>query len=168
MAEREFSSLTSFITHLAAAEIAIHKAEKHALKKVALIIEKNAKDRIGQYQEQEGPFNKWADLADSTEAEKARLGYPSDAPLLRTGDLRDTIQHEIDDHLVDMSAVIGSKSDIAAYQEFGTDKIPPRPFIGPAAFSQKDKIQRILGEAFVEGLVGGEVIHQALGYDFET
>ena len=87
---------------------------------------------------------------------------------LLSPDLRESIQHEVDGTIGHLEAIIGSKSDIAEYQEFGTEKIPPRPFIGPAAFNQKDKIQQLLGEAFVEGLVGGESIHRSLGYDFET
>lgn len=168
MAEREFSSLTSFCLHFATLELAVHKAEHHALEKVARLIEANAKSRIGHYQGEEGGFPAWADLADSTESEKAKLGYPVDAPLLREGDLRDSIEHEVNGSLRHLEAIIGSKSDIAEYQEFGTDRIPPRPFIGPAAFSQKHKIQKILGEALIEGLVGGESIHKSLGYDFET
>ena len=54
MSEREFSSLTSFVMHLATVELAVHKAEAHALKKVAKLIETDAKNRIGEYQAQEG------------------------------------------------------------------------------------------------------------------
>jgi HK97 gp10 family phage protein len=160
---REFESPALFAEHLVAMAVAVEKSAQQGLKKAAKLIESDAKRQIGHYQPEVGPFQDWAPLADSTEAEKARLGYPSDAPLLREGDLRDSIEHEV----VGLEAVVGSKSDIAEYQEFGTDKIPPRPFIGPAAFKNKDKIQKILGEALVTGLVGGEVIHQALGYDIE-
>lgn len=161
---REFESITAFAEHLLVLSASIVAAEHNALEKVAVLIEKDAKEQIGHYQDAVGPFQDWAPLADSTEAEKARLGYPADAPLLREGDLRDSIKHEV----VGLEAVVGSESDIAAYQEFGTDKIPPRPFIGPAAFKNKEAIQKIIGKAVVEGLVGGEAIHSSLGYDFET
>ena len=161
---REFNSLAKFAEHLAVMSVAIVQAEQKALEACARLVEKTAKEAIGEYQPAVGPFQDWAPLADATEAEKARLGYPADAPLLREGDLRASIQHEVRGN----EAVIGSKSDIAAYQEFGTATISPRPFVGPAAFRNKEKIQRIIGEATVAGLVGGAVIHRALGYDFET
>lgn len=160
---REFDSLAEFAERLALASVAVVAAEQKALKQCARIIEKTAKEQIGEYQPAVGPFAAWEPLADSTEAEKARLGYPVDAPLLREGDLRDSIEHEVQG----MEAVIGSKSEIAEYQEFGTEKIPPRPFIGPAAFRNREKIHSILGAALVAGMVGGEAIHQSLGYDME-
>lgn len=160
---REFDSLERFAEHLAVASVAIVQLEHKALEKCARLVEKTAKDEIGQYQPAVGPFPEWAPLADSTEYEKTRLGYPVDAPLLREGDLRDSIEHEVRGN----EAVIGSKSDIAAYQEFGTATIPPRPFIGPAAFRNHEKIKRILGAAVMGGLAGGSAIHRALGYDSE-
>lgn len=164
MKTREFQDVASFCLHLATIQAAVVKAEHSALERIARIVEKDAKGRIGEYQEAAGPFPQWAPLADSTEYEKARLGYPSDAPLLRKGDLRDSIRHEVDGK----EAIVGSKSDIAEYQEFGTKTIPPRPFIGPAAFANKDKIESILGHAVVAGLTGGSVIHESLGYDFKV
>lgn len=164
MAEIEFANLNDFVLHLAETVVAIEEVEHRALKKCAEVIEKDAKNRIGEYQPTTGPFPAWEPLADSTEQEKARLGYPVDAPLLRKGNLRDSIRHEVSGH----EAVIGSQSGIAAYQEFGTEQIPPRPFIGPAAFDSKDKVQKILGAAIVGGLAAGRAIHPSLGYDFET
>lgn len=160
---KEFSSALAFAEHLVIVEQQIRVTAHKGLDAAARIIERDAKHQIGQYQAAVGPFPEWADLADSTEAEKARLGYPVDAPLLREGDLRDSIEREVDG----LEAVVGSKSDIAEYQEFGTAKIPPRPFIGPAAFKNKEKIQGILGAAVVAGLTGGEVVHESLGYDLE-
>ena len=159
----EFESLAKFAEHLmmlkAAEAIALHKGLNH----VAVLIEKTAKSEIGHYQPEVGPFQDWAPLADSTEAEKSRLGYPTGAPLLRDGNLRDSIEHEING----LEAVIGSKSDIAAYQEFGTATIPPRPFIGPAAFRNKKNIEKTLGGAVVTGIVGGSLIHPSLGYNID-
>jgi HK97 gp10 family phage protein len=160
---REFNPL-AFSEHLAILSIGIAKAEERALEKCAVLIEKDAKAQIGYYQGAVGPFQDWAPLADSTETQKAKLGYALDAPLLRKGDLRDSIEHEVEGR----EAVVGSKSDIAGYQEFGTETIPPRPFIGPAAFKNKENIQKILGHAIVEGITEGQVIHSSLGYDFEV
>ncbi len=160
---KEFSSVLTFAEHLVAIEAGLAATFHSALKRAARVIEKDARAQIGEYQPEVGPFPEWAELADSTEYDKAQKGYPVDAPLLREGDLRNSIQHEV----VGLEAVIGSQSDIAAYQEFGTPTIPPRPFIGPAAFKNKEKIQRILGDALVIGLTEGEVIHESLGYNMK-
>ena len=160
---REFESLAKFAEHLAIMSVAVVAAEHKALKRCAKLVEATAKSEIGTYQDAVGPFPAWPALAESTEDQKEKSGYPLNSPLLRTGEMRDSIEHEVSGN----EAVIGSKSDIAAYQEFGTDKIPPRPFIGPAAFRNKEKIRRIIGEATVEGLTVGAVIHPSLGYDME-
>jgi HK97 gp10 family phage protein len=133
-----------------AEEFALHEG----LKVVAKGIEKTAKKEIGHYQSAVGEFPAWAQLAESTEREKERLGYNRNEPLLRTGDLRDSIQHEVEG----FEAVIGSKSQVMVYHEFGTVKMPARPVIGPAAYRNKEKIKRILGEAAVIGLTEGNPI----------
>lgn len=160
---REFESVALFAEHLLTLEVAIAATTHRALEKAARIVEKDAKGQIGTYQGAVGPFQDWAELAESTKEDRIRRGYTANDPLLRDGKLRDSIQHEVEGH----EAVIGSKSDIAAYQEFGTPTIPPRPFMGPAVFKNKKKIQQILGEALVEGLVGGQKVHPLLGYDDE-
>lgn len=161
---REFNSLAAFATHLAEVAVLEVAALHHGLENVASGIEKAAKDKIGEYQKESGPFPAWQELAESTKADRLNKGYDPDEPLLREGDLRDSIQHEVSG----LEAIIGSKSDIAAYQEFGTNRIPPRPFIGPAAYENKDKIERVLGEAAVAGIVGGRLIQPSLGYDFKS
>jgi len=158
-----FDSPLAFAAHLVALQSAIERAEHAGLEKVAKLIEHDAKEQIGAYQDAVGPFPAWAELADSTKADRSKHGFSENEPLLRTGELRNSIEHEVSGS----EAVIGSKSDIAAYQEFGTDRIPPRPFVGPAAFKNKDKIEQILGAALVQGLTGGNAL-DALGYDLTT
>ena len=160
---REFESVLMFAEHLVTVEIAVREATHKGLDQAASLIQRDAQAQIGFYQGAVGPFQDWAPLADSTEDEKLRLGYEPDAPLLREGDLRNSIEREIDGE----EAIVGSKSDSAGYQEFGTSTIPPRPFIGPAAFRNKEKVQAILGAALVAGLTGGEAIHESLGYDMD-
>ena len=118
-------------------------AAEHAMGKAAKVVQEDAKARIGEYQKATGPFPEWQPLAESTEAEKARHGYALDAPLLRTGDMRDSIETE---HNA-LEAIIGSKDPVARYQEFGTDRIPPRPFLGPAVFDSREKIHKLIGDA---------------------
>ncbi|MDE2468741.1 MAG: phage virion morphogenesis protein [Bradyrhizobium sp.] len=161
---REFSSMAAFATHLVEREVATVVDLQTGLHRAAKAIETSAKAEIGQYQQSVGPFPAWEALADSTEAEKARLGYEPDAPLLRTGDLRDSITHQVEG----LDAAIGSEDQVMVYHEFGTTNMPPRPVLGPAAIHNKHRIEKILGDALVSGLVGGDAIHPGLGYGFET
>ncbi len=92
----------------------------------------------------------WAPLAPATEARKAALGYDSDAPLAGSGALRDSIVVEQDGAAVK----VGSTLDVAAYQEFGTATIVPRPFLGPALLANQEQIVKLVGERAVAALTG--------------
>ena len=159
---KEFTSFGAFAAHLIMREAATAEMLHAGLKHVAREIEKTAKEEIGVYQSEVGPFPSWPALAEATVDDRIRQGYSPDEPLLRTGDLRESIKHEVKG----LEAIIGSDSPIAAYQEFGTDKIPPRPFIGPAAFHNKKTIIETIGLASVRGIAGGAPIREELGYDF--
>lgn len=157
---KTFSPL-QFAMHLVTLAAAEHIAMQKGLKKAAILIEKTAKGEFGVYQPEAGPFQDWEQLAESTKEQRVKQGYTENDPLLRTGKLRDSISHEVRG----LEAQIGSTDDVMVYQEFGTANIPPRPVLGPAAYRNKEKIKKILGKAAVEGLIGGERIHQSLGYD---
>ncbi|QEH36502.1 hypothetical protein OJF2_50860 [Aquisphaera giovannonii] len=135
-------------------EIALqqHEMEQHALEKAAKLVEKRAKEKIGEYQDQAGPFIAWPDLAESTKADRARQGFPEDEPLLRTGEMRDSIEHTVGNG----EAQVGSNSDIAVYQELGTQHIPPRSFLGGAVVDEMDRIIKIVGEDAVAALGTGQ------------
>lgn len=159
-----FDSLASFASHLLTLQAAEALALREGLDKAAAAVEATAKSEIGVYQDAVAPFPAWADLADSTEREKERLGYPLDAPLLRKGDLRDSYGHQVSA----LEAAIGSPLMEAVWQEIGTPTIPPRAVLGPAAIRNSDVIKRILGKAVVTGLLGGASVPRGLGYDFDT
>jgi HK97 gp10 family phage protein len=151
---KEFNSCTALALHFGEIALAQHELEHKALEKCAEIVEKRAKEKIGEYQEQAGPFVAWQELADSTVADRERKGYPGDEPLLRTGDMRDSIEHSV----ADGEAHVGSNSDIALYQELGTSKMPPRSFLGGALVDKLPKVCEILGKSIVAGLVGKQVV----------
>ncbi len=148
------------------AELAVIEvtALHNGLDRAAQLIEKTAKAEIGTYQDEAGPFPAWAPLSDATETEKAKSGYPVDSPLLRTGEMRDSIKHETDG----LEAIVGATDKKMEYHEFGTNTIPARPVIGPAAYRNKEKIKKLLGTAAVEGILGKTSIHPSLGYDFDV
>lgn len=110
-------------------------------------IEETAKEEIGVYQPAVGPFEAWSPLAESTKADRLRLGYTEDDPLLRSGELKSSIESEV----VGLAAIVGTKSEIGLWQEVGTDRIPPRPFIGPAYVRKIDSLMESIGLAISRG-----------------
>lgn len=159
MAGGEFSIL-GFGEFLAAFAIGVHEAREHALEEAAKIIEKEAKRVIGTYDYD------WPQLADATQTDRANKGFPPNEPLLRTGELRDSIEHTV--HAEDGEADIGSDSDIAVYQELGTagggwgGPIPPRPFLAGAAAHKTDEVVEEMGKALVEEVLEGRAIARVL------
>jgi hypothetical protein len=110
-------------------------------------IEETAKEEIGVYQPAVGPFEAWAPLAESTKSDRVRSGYTEDDPLLRSGELKDSIESEV----IGLAAIVGTKSQIGLWQEVGTDRIPPRPFIGTAYVRKIDPLMESIGLAISRG-----------------
>lgn len=161
---REFSSLGKFADHLLALQVTELVALNRGLEQCAQLVEATAKAEIGVYQDAIGNFPAWDELADSTKKDRVSKGFSENDPLLRSGELQDSISHKTE--LVETT--IGSTDEVMVYQELGTPTIPPRPVLGPAVVRNEHKIRRILGEAAVSGLLGGQSMSKELGYDFET
>jgi hypothetical protein len=107
-----------------------------------------ARAKIGTYQPG------WAALAVTTVAEKTALGYaPPDNPRLRTGEDRDSIGHDVEG----LRLRVGSESPITRWQELGTDKVPPRPVIGPALLESLPAIGKGVAAAVGKILSGTRV-----------
>ncbi|MGI4776957.1 MAG: phage virion morphogenesis protein [Janthinobacterium lividum] len=147
----EFQDLGAFSAHLARLAVESKAVDAHILRTGARAIQKDAKERIGSYQDAEGPFPAWVNLAESTVDDRLRKGFTPDDPLLRTGALRKSIETHIEGN----EASIGSRSDIALYQEQGTSTIPPRPFLGPAAHHLKSTFAPEAALTLVTWLSGG-------------
>ena len=121
-------------------------------------IRDTAKAKLGHYQQASGPFGEWAPLAERTMKERVELGYTPDDPLLRSGALRDSIGVT----LTGTSAVVGSTADYAPDQELGAGRIPPRPFLAPAAFEAKREIYKLAEEVVIKWAAGRPFIrHEA-------
>jgi hypothetical protein len=147
----EFNSFAKFAEHLLVVGVEQHLADHELLESAAVQIERRAKEKIGEYQDAAGPFEAWQPLAPATVEQRVALGYAPDDPLLRDGTLRDSIEHKVEGR----EAHIGSDLDIALWQELGTEKIPPRSFLGGSAFELAPKIVREIGVAFSTILAGG-------------
>ena len=160
---KEFHSLLAFSEHLVKVAAAEELLVKRAVSHCAKLVEREAKAEIGAYQNQAGPFAGWAELTDSTKADRIAKGFPEDEPLLRTGEMRDSIGTTISTD--GLEAQIGSNSDIAVYQELGTDKIPPRSFLGGAMARELPEIKAILGRSVYAALIGDKVFETRLKID---
>jgi len=116
--------------------------------------EKLARDAIGH------EHAEWPPLAPATIADKSAHNFAVPAPLLRTGELRDSIHFKID--MLDYTVIVGSDNPKAIWHELGTRHIPPRPFLAMAmrlatgdGHSATSPAELIFGAAVRDILVGG-------------
>jgi hypothetical protein len=117
------------------------------VKIIAEEIEAEAKSELGNYQPATGPFDAWDPLAESTKADRVRQGYSEDDPLERSGELRESIEHEV----VGLAAIIGTKSKVGYWQEVGTPKMSPRSFMGPAYIRKLERLHEEIGRCIMRG-----------------
>jgi|APHM01.1.fsa_nt_gi Phage virion morphogenesis family. len=88
---------------------------------------------------QDAMGNPWAPLAAST---INRGGNPS--ILIQDGTLRDSFNYHVDKK--DLKVTVGSSDPKVLYHEYGTDTIPKRPIMGPAATWAHEKLITPLGK----------------------
>lgn len=157
---KDFGSFGEFAETLAGIAVAQETLVRRTVSHCAKLVEQEAKAEIGHYQEQIGQFVGWDDLADATKADRVRQGFPEDEPLLRTGEMRDSIGTALSAD--GMEAQIGSDDDKAVWQELGTQHIPPRSFLGGAMARKEEKIVAALGHAVATALVGEKVLGGAI------
>jgi HK97 gp10 family phage protein len=136
--------LLEFVAMLPAIERDIQAAGPKIIERACQIVQKRAKANIGR------EHDDWAPLAPSTIKDKSAHGFPTPKPLLRTGELRDSIEYTVNGN----EGWVGSDLDKAAWMEFGTSRVPPRPFLGPAVYASEDKIRRLAAAGFIAALSG--------------
>lgn len=98
----------------------------------------SAQAKIGQSQPAIGPYPEWPDLADSTIAEKTRLGYSTPYPLLREGDLGDSIHFAVSRKAADVEVILYSNDPRMPAHEYGmpSRNLPARPVLGPTVWER--------------------------------
>jgi phage gpG-like protein len=111
---------------------------------------KLAKSFIGQ--EMPG----WDPLKSSTIAEKERGGYATPAPLKRTGELAESIKGEAESTTNGVRGMVYSEDPTALWHEFGTSRLPARPFLGPALVLSETAIGVALGALAIRTLTPGK------------
>lgn len=127
-------------TIFAMAATQIGHAHHEILEEGSLLFENSAKAAIGTYE------YGWPQLAESTQEQRVSLGYSANEPLLRTGDLKNSITHNADDK----EAYVGTDLEYAKYHEFGTSKIPARPFLGGAIMQEEHHIPEVVHKALAK------------------
>jgi HK97 gp10 family phage protein len=152
MTTREFDSFDALARHFSNVIRRLPGAERRALNDIGSQTRYRARAKLGNYQPEVpippgegeawlGSFPAWRPLAPSTLAEKTRLGYsPPDNPLVRDRTMYDSIGYEV----VRLTVTIGATAPYAVYQELGTSRMPPRPFIGPALVETLPYAMRVL------------------------
>lgn len=160
----EFPTLGHLAQHFlreTAGELTIvREASRPGLEAASKLLLDEAKTYFGVYQQGAGPFGTWPELADSTKEDRVAKGFPENEPLLRTGDLRDSLEREVHD----FEAIVGSASDVMLWQELGTSRIPPRPVLGIALQRLWPQIQKMMDRAAAAGFTGDGAIG-APGYE---
>jgi hypothetical protein len=139
---KEFKSPGAFAKHLVALASVSHEVVHHMVDKSAEEIQKTAAGMLGDYQDAIGPYPKWEELADSTKAERARLGYSDNDPGYRSGEMKRSIGRAVNGS----EATIGSNDQHLVWFELGTSKQPPRPVLGPAALHSKERFNEFIGK----------------------
>jgi hypothetical protein len=146
-------SLDQWCAELERQIAAVKPAIEVALNKIGEGVAAVAREKVGHYQDAAGPLAAWDPLAAATIAEKAALGYaPPDNPLRRTGELAESIGHEVADNVL----AVGSHDPVLAYMEMGTVHVPPRSTVGAAMFESAPLIEATLGGALADILGGGD------------
>lgn len=147
---REFRSFGAFAKHLEALALSSRAVKEHMLDKSAEEIQKTAQGIIGEYQGAVGPFVAWEELADSTQAERARLGFSENDPGYRNGAMQRSVARQAHGD----EAVIGSNDPNMVWFDQGTSKQPPRPVFGPAAIHSLQRVKLLQGITILAWLSG--------------
>jgi len=136
-----------------------HGVFRYAMIRACVMVQSDAILRLGHYQAAVGPFPKWQQLAAETQAERTRLGYTPNDPLLRDGTLARSIQITIEGN----TGYVGSDDPVAVYQELGTPRIPARPFLGPALFVNEYRIHKLFVFAVFKAMKLSSAVDETAG-----
>lgn len=133
-------SVLEFAAHLRSIERDMHEVGPMIIEKACAMVCEEARRVLGTHDYD------WPELKPETIARKIR----GDTPLLETGAMRDSITWTAKG----LEGQVGSDSQIAVWQECGTSKIPPRPFLAGAAQHMEKKIHKMAARATIAVMTG--------------
>lgn len=136
----------------------IEKELESALKSVGEKIVETAKGKIGQYQPSIDKYPAWKKLKPETvKRKKGNSAFSitsGDNPLIREGKLKEAIK--LDDSSISKGEIyIDVKgAEYGIVHEFGSPKknIPPRPYLRPAIYENKDEIKDSIKNGIKEAM----------------
>jgi phage gpG-like protein len=139
-------TLLGFVAKLAAIDRDLKITNEAIVARACEMVANAAKDALGTYE-----FG-WVSLAPETIARKMR----GDSPLLETGELRASIEWQASG----LKGEVGSNLDKAVWMEFGTSRIPARPFLSAAAMQMENEIHKMAARA-VMAVIAGRGLHSS-------
>lgn len=147
---KEFKSFGAFALHLERLAATSGEVKHHILDVAGEEVQKTAQGMIGDYQQAVGQFPAWEELADSTKAERSRLGYSDNDPGYRTGAMQKSVLRTVSGE----EMAVGSNDPHIVWFDQGTLNQPPRPIFGPAALHSMDRVKTIIGATAFAWLAG--------------
>ena len=124
-------------------DLAVEKAVEYSAKKI--------RDDLGEIFETEGRSHdtQWSELKEAYLKWKIRKGF-SEQKLQKTTNLRQSFAYKI---LNKYEAKVGTPAPYAIFHEYGTRKMPARPFMQPVLnrFVERD-LKKIFQRAFKEAI----------------
>lgn len=130
-----------------------------ALKEGAELVKTAAQEAIGSYQSAKGDVPAWAPLSEATQEDRVAKGFTADDPLLRTGELKDSIEaRPVDENAVLVGVFDPAMERIAASMEFGyynvraQTMVAPRSFIRGTAFEKAPEVGALIERAFIKSM----------------
>lgn len=128
-------NLLQLAAKMAVVEAELKLANEGAIAAACEILAEECRSAIGTYR------YGWQQLADATMEERSASGYPADEPLLRTGELRASIEWNANSH----EGYVGSDNPKMVWHEWGTSRVPARPVLGGALEASRPEIEKMLG-----------------------
>lgn len=151
-----FGALAELLEERAAAAVSSARA---ALKEGAAIVKGEAQAKIGEYQPAVGDLPAWAPLSPATQEDRVAKGFTADDPLLRSGELRDSIEvRAVAEDEILVGVFDPEMQTIAAAMEYGyynvraQKVVPPRSFIRGTAIEQAVPVGELIERAFIESM----------------
>lgn len=154
-------SLTSLAAHFGVMATHVQHIEEEMLAHACEMIADRAKEVIGTYS------YSWPQLAPATQTSRTQLGFPPNEPLLRSGELRDSIEWVVDrgasflpsrtsDSFFERGhhGYVGSNNMKAVWNFLGTPTIPARDPILDATMQLMPQIEQHFGQRFHAWLSG--------------
>ena len=152
-------TLSQLAKRFGRAPLLIHAEVEKSMTVAAILVRDTAVKKFGTYQSATGEFPAWEPLKPATVTQKAKAGTSGDDPLIGhysgsrknkvwPAPLRNTISIKVEGWV----AAVGTDDPLGKYHEYGTEDIPPRPYLRPSLYEQMAEIQAIMAGGLAAGL----------------